>query len=44
MIEMRQLLNRVLPAVLLAAIPMAAWAADKVVTAASHCCCPICCP
>jgi len=42
--EMKQLLNRILPVVVLTAIPVAAWAADKVVTAACHCCCPICCP
>ena len=41
---MRQLLNRVLPVVVLTAIPVAAWAADKVATAVYHCCCPICCP
>jgi len=39
---MRQLLGRMLPAVILAAVPVAAWAADKMVTAVCHGCCPHC--
>ena len=41
---MRRFLNRALPIVVLAAIPMVAWAADTAVKAACHCCCPLCCP
>ena len=40
---MRQFLARVLPVVVLAAIPVAAWAADTAVSAACRCCCPFCC-
>jgi len=39
---MRQFLNRVLPVVVLAAVPVAAWAADKAVTVVCHGCCPHC--
>jgi len=39
---MRQLLNRILPVVVLAAVPAVAWAADKAVAAVCHGCCPRC--
>jgi uncharacterized membrane protein YfbV (UPF0208 family) len=42
-IEMNRVLQRLLPVVALMAIPAAAWAADKALSAAC-CCCPLCCP
>ncbi len=40
---MSRILSRVLPAVALMAMPVAAWAAERVVSTAC-CCCPFCCP
>jgi hypothetical protein len=42
-IGLSRILNRALPAVILMAVPVAVWAADKV-AAAGCCCCPFCCP
>jgi hypothetical protein len=40
---MMRLVNRLVPSVVLMALPAAAWAAGRMAESAC-CCCPFCCP